>query len=149
MAASAGPSLEGETVGVLRILVDGDTEEILGATILGLQADDLIQMIGLAHAGRGALPDGTRRAADPPDHGRVHPLGAPYLELTARWGSEPGSGEAGVPPPELHDGPGGVEVLGHRRVAAGGGHRPVVTAVDDRALQERRRRRRTPGAPPR
>ena len=31
--------LESETVGVLRILVDGDTEEILGATILGRGAD--------------------------------------------------------------------------------------------------------------
>ena len=32
----------------LPVLVDGDTEEILGATIFGLQADDVVQIIGLA-----------------------------------------------------------------------------------------------------
>ena len=40
--------LEGETTGVMRILVDGDTEEVLGATILGLQADDVIQVVSTA-----------------------------------------------------------------------------------------------------
>jgi pyruvate/2-oxoglutarate dehydrogenase complex dihydrolipoamide dehydrogenase (E3) component len=32
----------------MRILVDADSEEILGATILGLQADDVIQVVSLA-----------------------------------------------------------------------------------------------------
>ena len=40
--------LESETTGLIRVLVDGDTDEILGATILGLHADDLIQLLGLA-----------------------------------------------------------------------------------------------------
>ncbi len=40
--------LESETTGLFRILVDADTDEILGAAILGLHADDLIQILGLA-----------------------------------------------------------------------------------------------------
>ena len=64
--------LEDETIGVMRILVDADTEEILGATILGLQADDVIQVVGTAiQAGvrypalRDALP--------------IHPTVAEYI----------------------------------------------------------------------
>jgi pyruvate/2-oxoglutarate dehydrogenase complex dihydrolipoamide dehydrogenase (E3) component len=40
--------LESETDGLMRILVDGDSEEILGATILGLHGDDLIQILSFA-----------------------------------------------------------------------------------------------------
>ena len=40
--------LESETEGLLRILVDADTEEIVGATILGLHGDDLVQTISFA-----------------------------------------------------------------------------------------------------
>lgn len=40
--------LESETTGLMRVLVDADSDEILGATILGLHADDLIQILGLA-----------------------------------------------------------------------------------------------------
>ena len=40
--------LEGETTGLMRILVDADTEEFLGAAILGLHGDDLIQIISTA-----------------------------------------------------------------------------------------------------
>jgi pyruvate/2-oxoglutarate dehydrogenase complex dihydrolipoamide dehydrogenase (E3) component len=64
--------LESETTGVLRLLVDADTEEFLGATILGLHADDLVQVISTAmQAGvrypavRDALP--------------IHPTMAEYL----------------------------------------------------------------------
>ncbi|GAA1435748.1 FAD-containing oxidoreductase [Microlunatus lacustris] len=64
--------LESETTGVMRILVDADSEEVLGATILGLQADDVIQVIGTAmQAGvrypllRDALP--------------IHPTVAEYI----------------------------------------------------------------------
>jgi pyruvate/2-oxoglutarate dehydrogenase complex dihydrolipoamide dehydrogenase (E3) component len=32
----------------MRVLVDADTEEILGATFFGLSGDDLAQQIGLA-----------------------------------------------------------------------------------------------------
>ena len=64
--------LESETTGVMRILVDADTEEFLGATILSLQADDVIQVISTAmQAGvrypvvRDALP--------------IHPTVAEYI----------------------------------------------------------------------
>ena len=48
MAHVSRARLESEETGVMRVLVDGDTEEILGATILGLQADDVVQVIGVA-----------------------------------------------------------------------------------------------------
>jgi pyruvate/2-oxoglutarate dehydrogenase complex dihydrolipoamide dehydrogenase (E3) component len=48
MARVSRAVLESETTGVMRILVDADSEEILGATILGLQADDVIQVVSLA-----------------------------------------------------------------------------------------------------
>lgn len=48
MSAVSRAQLEGETDGLMRILVDGDTGEILGASILGLQADDVVQIVGLA-----------------------------------------------------------------------------------------------------
>jgi pyruvate/2-oxoglutarate dehydrogenase complex dihydrolipoamide dehydrogenase (E3) component len=64
--------LESETVGLLRILVDSDTEEILGATIFGLHADDLVQIISQAmHAG---VPYPTVRDALP-----IHPTMAEYI----------------------------------------------------------------------
>ena len=64
--------LESETIGVLRILVDGDTEEILGATILGRGADELIQLIGLAQQAGVRYP--TIRDALP-----IHPTMAEYI----------------------------------------------------------------------
>ena len=48
MSSVSRAQLESETGGLMRVLVDGDTEEILGATILGLQADDVVQIVGLA-----------------------------------------------------------------------------------------------------
>ena len=48
MSSVSRAKLEGETTGLMRILVDGDSEEILGATILGMQADDVVQIVGLA-----------------------------------------------------------------------------------------------------
>ncbi len=64
--------LESETIGVLRILVDGDTQEILGATILGRGADELIQLIGLAQQAGVRYP--TIRDALP-----IHPTMAEYI----------------------------------------------------------------------
>ena len=69
--------LESETIGVLRILVDGDTEEFLGATILGLHADDLIQTIGLA------LQAGVRYPAVR-DLLPIHPTMAEYIPSVLR-----------------------------------------------------------------
>jgi pyruvate/2-oxoglutarate dehydrogenase complex dihydrolipoamide dehydrogenase (E3) component len=72
MSSVSRAILEGETTGLMRILVDGDTEEFLGAAILGLHGDDLIQIIGTAmQAGvrypavRDALP--------------IHPTMAEYI----------------------------------------------------------------------
>lgn len=48
MSSVSRAVLESETIGVLRLLVDAETEEFLGATILGLHADDLVQVISLA-----------------------------------------------------------------------------------------------------
>jgi pyruvate/2-oxoglutarate dehydrogenase complex dihydrolipoamide dehydrogenase (E3) component len=48
MSSVSRAILEGETTGLMRILVDADTEEFLGATILGLHGDDLNQNIGTA-----------------------------------------------------------------------------------------------------
>jgi pyruvate/2-oxoglutarate dehydrogenase complex dihydrolipoamide dehydrogenase (E3) component len=48
MSSVSRAILEGETTGLMRILVDADSEQILGATILGMHADDLIQILGLA-----------------------------------------------------------------------------------------------------
>ena len=48
MAQVSRARLESEETGVMRVLVDADTEEILGATILGLQADDVVQVVGVA-----------------------------------------------------------------------------------------------------
>lgn len=77
MSSVSRAVLESETTGVLRILVDADTEEFLGATILGLHADDLVQVISLAmQAGirypvlRDALP--------------IHPTMAEYLPSVLR-----------------------------------------------------------------
>jgi pyruvate/2-oxoglutarate dehydrogenase complex dihydrolipoamide dehydrogenase (E3) component len=69
--------LESETTGVLRILVDGDTEEILGATILGRGADDLIQLIGMAQQAGVRYP--VIRDALP-----IHPTMAEYIPSVLR-----------------------------------------------------------------
>jgi pyruvate/2-oxoglutarate dehydrogenase complex dihydrolipoamide dehydrogenase (E3) component len=48
MAHVSRAILESETQGLMRILIDADTEEILGATVLGLHGDDLVQSISFA-----------------------------------------------------------------------------------------------------
>jgi len=41
-----GRALEqGETFGMIKILVDADTEQFLGATVLGFHGDDVVQVI--------------------------------------------------------------------------------------------------------
>ncbi len=37
---------ESETVGVIKVLVDADTERFVGATLLGIGADEIVQIIG-------------------------------------------------------------------------------------------------------
>lgn len=48
MSSVSRAKLESEETGVMRVLVDADTEEILGATVLGLQSDDVVQVVGVA-----------------------------------------------------------------------------------------------------
>jgi pyruvate/2-oxoglutarate dehydrogenase complex dihydrolipoamide dehydrogenase (E3) component len=48
MSSVSRAILEGETIGLMRLLVDADTEEFLGGTFLGLHGDDLCQIIGMA-----------------------------------------------------------------------------------------------------
>jgi pyruvate/2-oxoglutarate dehydrogenase complex dihydrolipoamide dehydrogenase (E3) component len=81
MSSVSRAILEGETTGLMRILVDADTEEFLGATILGLHGDDLIQIIGTAMqsgvhypAVRDALP--------------IHPTMAEFIP-SALWSLKP------------------------------------------------------------
>jgi len=69
--------LESETIGVLRILVDGDTQEILGATILGRSADELIQLIGVAQ--QAGVPYPKVRDILP-----IHPTMAEYVPSVLR-----------------------------------------------------------------
>lgn len=47
MSSVSRAVLDSETTGLMRILVDADSEEIIGATFLGLHGDDLAQQIGL------------------------------------------------------------------------------------------------------
>lgn len=72
MSSVSRAQLEGETAGLMRVLVDGDTGEVLGATILGLQADDVVQVIGLAIQGKVGYQ--TVRDALP-----IHPTVAEFL----------------------------------------------------------------------
>lgn len=72
MSSVSRAILEGETAGVMRILVDADTEEFLGATILGLHADDLIQIIGTCMQAGVKYP--TLRDALP-----IHPTMAEFI----------------------------------------------------------------------
>ncbi len=72
MSAVSRAVMESETTGLMRILVDADTEEFLGATILGLHADDLIQVIGTA------LQAGVRYPAVR-DALPIHPTMAEYI----------------------------------------------------------------------
>ena len=46
MSSVSRAILESETDGLMRILVDADTQEFLGATIFGLHGDDLSRSSG-------------------------------------------------------------------------------------------------------
>ena len=81
MSSVSRAILEGETTGLMRILVDADTEEFLGATILGLHGDDLIQIIGTAMQGGVHYP--AVRDALP-----IHPTMAEFIP-SALWSLKP------------------------------------------------------------
>jgi len=46
MRAVSRAKEEGETIGVIRVLVDADTERFVGASLLGIGADEIVQTIG-------------------------------------------------------------------------------------------------------
>lgn len=46
MASVSRAKEEGETTGVLKVLVDADTNRFVGATLLGIGADEIVQIIG-------------------------------------------------------------------------------------------------------
>ena len=72
MSSISRAIIESETIGVWRILVDADTEELLGSTILGLNGDDLCQIIGYAMQAGVKYP--VLRDALP-----IHPTMAEYI----------------------------------------------------------------------
>jgi pyruvate/2-oxoglutarate dehydrogenase complex dihydrolipoamide dehydrogenase (E3) component len=48
MSAVSRAILDSETEGLMKVLVDADSEEFLGATFLGMHGDDLAQLVGTA-----------------------------------------------------------------------------------------------------
>jgi pyruvate/2-oxoglutarate dehydrogenase complex dihydrolipoamide dehydrogenase (E3) component len=48
MSSVSRAILDSETDGFMQVLADADTEELLGATFLGMHGDDLAQVIGFA-----------------------------------------------------------------------------------------------------
>ena len=65
--------LDGETAGMIKLLVDADTDRFLGAATLGMAGDEIIQVISaLMHAGA-SCQSAWRDAADPSDGRRVLP----------------------------------------------------------------------------
>ena len=72
MSSVSRALLDSETEGLMRILVDADTEEFLGATFLGMHGDDLAQIIG--HAMQAGVRYPQVRDALP-----VHPTVAEFI----------------------------------------------------------------------
>jgi pyruvate/2-oxoglutarate dehydrogenase complex dihydrolipoamide dehydrogenase (E3) component len=72
MSSVSRAVLDGETVGMMRILVDADSEEILGACFFGMHGDDLAQQVGLAM--QAGLPYPVVRDALP-----IHPSVAEFI----------------------------------------------------------------------
>jgi pyruvate/2-oxoglutarate dehydrogenase complex dihydrolipoamide dehydrogenase (E3) component len=51
MASVSRARLESETEGLIKVLVDADTERFLGAVVFGLQGDDVVQVVSaIMHA---------------------------------------------------------------------------------------------------
>ena len=86
MSSVSRAVLESETVGLMRILVDADSEEFLGATILGLHGDDLVQQIGLAMQAGVKYPAVQQALPIHPTMAEYHPVGA---RLAAAAGLSP------------------------------------------------------------
>ena len=72
MSSVSRAILESETDGLMKILVDGDSEAILGAAFLGLHGDDLAQLVGAAIQGGTRYP--ALRDALP-----IHPTMAEFI----------------------------------------------------------------------
>jgi len=72
MSSVSRAVLDGETLGLMRILVDADSEEFLGATFFGMHGDDLAQLIGSAMQSQTPYPK--VRDALP-----IHPTAAEFI----------------------------------------------------------------------
>lgn len=72
MSSVSRAILDSETEGLMKVLVDGDSEEFLGATFLGMHGDDLAQLIGTA------MQTGTRYPAVR-DALPIHPTVAEFI----------------------------------------------------------------------
>jgi pyruvate/2-oxoglutarate dehydrogenase complex dihydrolipoamide dehydrogenase (E3) component len=59
-----------DAIGTWKIVVDGDTDEILGAALLGHGAGEVISAVPARHARRPTVPTGPRRRAHPSHYGR-------------------------------------------------------------------------------
>jgi pyruvate/2-oxoglutarate dehydrogenase complex dihydrolipoamide dehydrogenase (E3) component len=100
MSSVSRAILDSETEGLMRILVDADTEEFLGATFLGMHGDDLAQLIGFAMQ-TGARYPAVRDALP------IHPTVAEFiptllgslspLDEGADGGDDEGAGERSEP----------------------------------------------------
>ncbi|MBZ0297317.1 MAG: mercuric reductase [Anaerolineae bacterium] len=83
MSSVSRAGLEGQTIGMIKLLVDADSEQFLGASILGLHADEVIQVISnFMHTGASykvmqkALPiHPTVAELLPTTLGKLEPLG--------------------------------------------------------------------------
>ncbi len=72
MSSVSRAVLDSETIGLMRILVDADSEEFLGATFFGIHGDDLAQLIGMAMQ-NGVTYPGVRDALP------IHPTVAEFI----------------------------------------------------------------------
>ena len=72
MSSVSRAVLDSETIGLMRILVDADSEEFLGATFFGMHGDDLAQLIGMAMQ-NGVTYPGVRDALP------IHPTVAEFI----------------------------------------------------------------------
>lgn len=72
MSSVSRAIIDGETTGIMRVLADADSEEILGACFFGMHGDDLAQQLGLAM--QASIPYPVVRDALP-----IHPSVAEFI----------------------------------------------------------------------
>ena len=60
-----------ETRGFMKVVVDGDTDQILGAAVLGLEGGEVMSMLQIAMMGQATLHRAAGRRLRPPHAGRI------------------------------------------------------------------------------